>query len=131
MRRLVKTAAAGLVLWAGLLLVACQAGGYALECEGVERDECQRVATFGFGVADVATNRVHVQARSCSIYLDPVPDGTRCWSVRLITDDGRTVVGVSQVGDGDLVEATELHPIFPTPGQSVTEIRSRAGSPNA
>jgi hypothetical protein len=98
----------------GLLLAGCQTGVYALECnQGVERDVCERVAAFGYETADVTADRVHVEARSCSRYFDPPPDDARCWSVRMGLSDRFTVVGVTQVGGGELTEAEDLFPLDP------------------
>jgi hypothetical protein len=97
-----------------LLLAACQSGAYSLECnQGVERDVCERVGEFGFQTANVSADRVHVEARSCSRYFDPPPDDARCWSVRMGVNDNFTVVGVTQVGDGELREAEDLFPLDP------------------
>jgi hypothetical protein len=101
---------------AGALLTACQAGAYALECnQGVQRDPCERAAAFAFEKANVAATRVHVEARSCTRYFDEPPADTRCWSVRLEREGDFTVVDVTQTGDGELTEAQDLIPIFPSP----------------
>jgi hypothetical protein len=101
---------------AALLLVACQAGAYALECEqGVQREPCERVGAFAFETAGVAASRVHVQARSCTRYFDSPPVDTSCWSVRVEKEGDLVVVAVTQTGDGELTEAQDLNPIFPSP----------------
>jgi hypothetical protein len=102
---------------AGALLAGCQAGAYALECnQGVQRDPCERAAAFAFDRADVAASRVHVEARSCTRYFEEPPADTRCWSVRLEKEGDFTVVDVTQTGDGELTQAQDLIPIFPSPG---------------
>jgi hypothetical protein len=98
------------------LLVACQSGGYALECnQGVRRDACEQVGAFAFNTADFAASRVHVEARSCSRYFDSPPADTRCWSARLEKGGDFVVVAVTRTGNGELTEAHDLNPIFPSP----------------
>jgi hypothetical protein len=105
-----------LAFLAASVLAACQAGAYALECnQGVQRDPCERAAAFAFDKADVAASRVHVEARSCTRYFEEPPADTHCWSVRLEKEGDFTVVAVTQTGDGDLTEAQDLIPIFPSP----------------
>jgi hypothetical protein len=109
--------AAGLALLVtATLLAACQSGGYALECnQGVRRDACEQVGAFAFNAADFAATRVHVEARSCTRYFDSPPPDTRCWSARLEKEGEFEVVAVTQTGDGELTEAHDLNPIFPSP----------------
>jgi hypothetical protein len=98
------------------LMAACQSGGYALECnQGVRRDACEQVGAFAFNTADFAASRVHVEARTCSRYFDTPPADTRCWSARLEKGGDFVVVAVTQTGDGELTEAHDLNPIFPSP----------------
>jgi hypothetical protein len=99
-----------------LLVAACQTGAYALECEqGVQREPCERVGAFGYEKAGVGASRVHVQARSCTRYFDSPPAETSCWSVRVESGGDLVVVAVTQTGDGELTEAHDLNPIFPSP----------------
>jgi hypothetical protein len=105
-----------LAFLAASLLAACQAGGYALECnQGVQRETCERVGAFAFENADIAATRMHVEARSCSRYFDAPPADTRCWSVRMEKSGDFVVVAVTQTGDGDLTVAHDLNLIFPPP----------------
>ena len=95
----------------GMLTVAgCQSTSYSLQCDqGVDRQVCVRVAAFGFAAAEVAADTVHVQQRSCSKYLDPSPADARCFTVRMVSDEGRVVVAVAQTGE-ELIGPLDLLP---------------------
>ena len=95
----------------GLLIVTgCQSGSYSLECDqGVDRQVCVRVAAYGFASAEVVADTVHVQPRSCARYLDPSPADARCFTVRMVSDQGRVVVAVAETG-GELIGPLDLLP---------------------
>jgi hypothetical protein len=110
--RTTKPIAAGTL--ASLVLAACGGGPYLLECgQGVDRRDCEEVAAFGYEIAAVEAERVHVEARSCTRYFDPPPEGVRCWSVRVLTPNDRLTVAVARQPDGTLIEATDLFPVDP------------------
>ena len=94
-----------------LLLTACSSvGSYSLECgQGVDRQVCEQVGAYGFASAEVAADSVHVQPASCSRYLDPSPADARCFTVRIIGNEGRTVVSIAQTG-GELIGPLDLLP---------------------